>query len=264
MPAGATTTPRPFRAAGTTEALRTAALGANLWTIALLLPVVHGGARGALDAILVALPLVPLAIGALALAANGDRRARGLAIATLLFTFPVTLAGVLAARADLADRDAWGAIGLSIAALSLLAYGAVAAEACARPLTLRTSTAQALTSVVATAEPLGRTWLRRAVLASTIGGGLLIAVVAPAAGSRATLVRAWGESADEATVLASIVGASVSAIAIAALLGPRLRAARAGELPSASRRTMRIAAALSLATLGLAGYVMLRVLDVSR
>lgn len=260
MAAGATT-PRPFRAAGSTEALRTAALGANLWAIALLLPVLHGGVRSALDVALVPLPLLPLAIGALALAAPGDARRRRLAIATLLLIFPLTLAGVLAARADLADRDAWGALGLLVAACSLLAYGAVAAEACARPLELRTSVAHALVSPQVASEPFARTWLRRAVLGGATVGGLLIAVVAPAAGSRASLVSAWGEAADEATVLASVVGATASALAIAGIIGPRLRAARPGELPSETRTSMRVTVTLLLAGAGIIGYALLRALE---
>lgn len=260
------TTPRPFRAAGPTEALRALALGANLWAVALLLPVVHGGARGVLDLLAAPAPLVPLALGALALAPGrgSPPRRRGLAIAMLLLAFPVALAIVLASRADLSDRDAWGPVGLAAAALSLLAYGAVSAEACARPLVLRTSTAQGLAIAQPAREPDARRWLRRSVLAMTSGGALLAAVAAPALGSRATLLRVWGESADEATVLASVVGATVGAVGIAAIVGPRLRAPRAGELPAPSRRALRVSVAMLLASVALVSLLVLRALEEAR
>ncbi|WP_157068866.1 hypothetical protein [Sandaracinus amylolyticus] len=258
----AAATPRSFRAAGSTEALRAAALGANLWAVALLLPVLHGGARGALDAVIVLLPLVPLAIGARALAAGVPRLSpvaqRGLAVSTLLFAFPITLAGAIASRADLADRDAWGPLGLLVASISLLAYGAVSAEACGRPVVLRTSSAQGLATAQPASEPPLRRWLRRATLGGVTGGALLAAVVAPAIGARATLVRTWGESADEATVLASIVGAAAGSIGLAAFVGPRLRAPRAGELPSASRRAVRVSVAMLLAAVALVAFFLLR------
>lgn len=305
MASRAATPPRAFRAAGTTEALRIGALGANAWATALLLPALHGGMRGALDALLVPLPLALAIAGAIALAlGNGHEGAtptraavgrvggaaggsgggdgggsgggsggagapiggarRTAAIALLLFAFPVALAAVLAGRADLADREVSGPLGLLVAALSLLAYGAAAADACARPRTLRASTAQVLASPRGAEEPAARTWLRRFVLGGTALAGLAIAVVAPASGSRAALVRAWGEAADEATVLASIVGAAASAIGIAGLLGPRLRAARPSEVPSAQRRAVRAGVAMLLASIALAAYLVLRALESGR
>ncbi|UJR82755.1 hypothetical protein [Sandaracinus amylolyticus] len=257
----AAATPRSFRAAGTTEALRAAALGANLWAIALLLPVLHGGAR-AIDAVIVLVPLLPLAIGTRALGSPVPRLSpvtqRGLAIATLLFAFPITLASAIASRADLADRDAWGPLGLLVASISLLAFGAVSAEACGRPVVLRTSSAQGLATVQPASEPPLRRWLRRAIVGGVTAGALLAAVVAPAIGARATLVRTWGDSADEATVLASIVGAAAGSIGLAAFVGPRLRAPRAGELPSASRRALRVSIAMLLAAAALVAFFLLR------
>lgn len=231
------------------------ALGANAWVIALLLPVLHGGARDALDLFAAALPLVALVAGA-ALLAHGVRPIRRrLAILLLLFVFPVALALALAHRTDLADRDAWGAVGLFAAALSILGYGAVAAEACSRPLTLRTSSAQALTAPLVAVEPRIRTGARRAVLGVATAGALAAGVVAPALGARAELVRAWGDAADEAMVLACVVGASAGAAGLAATIGPRLRAARPGDEPRAGPR---IAVAIVLATLALVLYAVLR------
>lgn len=272
--------PRPFRSAGATEAIRALALGANVWVIALVLPMVHGGARGVLDVLAAPLPLVPLALGVAALARNGARperagRSRAIAVAMLLVAFPVALAIVLASRADLADRDAWGPLGLFVAAVSLLGYGAIAAEACARPLGLRASTAQALSTPLGAAALVAapdrravadrgagldrRTVLRRGVIAAATLGGLAVAVVAPALGSRAALLRAWGDAADEATVLASIVGASASAFALAALIGPRLRAARPGDAPR--RPALRIALTLLIGASALVAYLLLRQLE---
>lgn len=256
--------PRPFRGVGTTEAVRALALGANLWAVALVLPMVHGGVRGMLDVLAAPVPLVPLALGAAALASQpgsggaGPRR-RGIAIAMLVVGFPLALAIVLASRADLADRDAWGALGLFVAALSLLGYGAVVADACGRPLGLRASTAQTLSTPIGAADPEGRTWLRRTVIAATTLGGLAVAVIAPALGSRADLLRTWGDAADEATVLASVIGASASAFALAALIGPRLRAARPGDAPK--RPALRIALTLLVGASALVAFLLLRRLE---
>jgi hypothetical protein len=253
--------PRSFRAAGPTEALRIAALGVNAWAVALLLPVLHGGVRDSIDATIVPLPLLPLAFGVVAIAANGSSLHRASAVGALLFAFPVALAGALAWRADLATQEAWGAIGLFVAALSTLAYGAVAAEACSRPLTLRTSSAQSLPSPLALREPLARAWLRRLSIGGTTLGALAAAVVAPALGARTALVRAWGESADEAAVLASLVGGTAAAIGIAAILGPSFRAPRAAEQPGGRRTAVRIAVAAALGIAAFAGYVVLRHFD---
>lgn len=269
--------PRSFRAAGALEAMRAAALGGNLWIVALVLPMLHGGARGVLDWVLAVLPLAPLALGALALGsptnhwpprvlaaaqsgprgrASADNAALGRMVATgaLLFGFPVALATVLATRTDLADREAWGALGLSAVAGSTLAYGALAAEACSRPLGLRVSSATSL-SVLGAHEPSARTWLRRGVLGMATLGAIGIAIVAPALGSRASLLQAWGEAADEATVLASIVGAAAGAFSLAVVLGPRLRAPRPGERLGPA--VVRVSFALTIACVaGLAALVL--------
>jgi hypothetical protein len=251
--------PRPFRAAGPVEAIRALALGANVWAIMLLLPIVHGGVARELDALMVALPLLPLSVGAYALAIGGRPALRSVAVAMLLLGFPVTLAGALALRADLADRDVWGALGLSVGALSALAYGGVVAEACSRPIALRTSVAQSLTVAVVEGERPARTWLRRAVLGGSTLGALAIAVVAPSAGSRAALIATWGDAADEATVLASIVGTGAAALALAVLLGPGLRAPRPSA--GARARVWVVGIAIGVAIAASAGYALLRIAE---
>lgn len=249
-------TPRPFRAASTTEGLRAAVLGANTWALGLLLPSLHAGTR-TIDAVLLPVPLVALGIGAWALGRAAPRE-RSIATVALLVGFPVSVAVVLALRSDLAERDAWGPLGLFALSLSALAYAAMAAEACARPLRLRASTAQDLPTPLTAAEPRARTWLRRLVLGVTTLGALAMVSIAPALGSRTELLRAWGDAADEATVLASIAGAAAGALALAGILGPRLRADRGTKPTGLPRRSVRVALSLLMATLGIVSYLVLR------
>jgi hypothetical protein len=233
------------------------ALGINVWAIALLLPVIHSGTREA-AALWMAAPLVPLVAGVVLLATVARPLRRTLAIVALLFLFPVALVLGLAFGTDLADRDAWGPVGLSAAALSMLAYGALAAEVCARPLALRTSTVQPLPAPSLVVAPKLQTWLRRGVLGTATAGALGAAVIAPSLGSRADLLRAWGDAADEATVLGCIVATGVGALSIAGVLGPRLRALRPAQ---EVRPGPRIATSLGLASFAAIAYGVLRWLE---
>jgi len=253
-PVTARTAPRTFRTAGATEALRIAALGTNLWALAVLLPLLEG-VRDPRETLLAPSPLAVLAVGVLALLAGPRIGPRTIATAALLFVFPVSLAALSAWHGG-ADPHAGQ---LFVTALSVAAYGAVATDACARPLALRTSTAEALPAALAAVQDPRQVLLRRALLGGSALAALLVSVVAPALGSEDELVRLWRDAAEEATVLGAVVGAVASAAAIAGLVGPALRAARPGELPR--RPASRIAIALFLAGAGLAGALILRHLE---
>ena len=218
-------------------------LGLNAYAVALLLPVAHVGLGGALDSALMIAPLAAL-FGGAALVGRGQRR--DLERALLLAVFPATLAIALALRRDLAAQGALDGVGLMAAAASSLAYAAYAARLSARPEHLRVTRVQPLPLAARLDEPAERRWLRRGVLATTACGAFLVAVLAPALGDRSELVERWGEAADEATVLAAVLGASASVLAIAAIVGPALRANRPGH-PAPSRRTARLAVAATIA-----------------
>lgn len=233
------------------------ALGVNLWAIVVVFPILHVGPRNIVDGFVTALPLAPVLAGAWALGSLS--RARALAVSLLIVVFPVSLAALLSFRSDLGGH-AQTTIHTMAGAFSLLAYGGVALEACARPLRLRSTTTRPLPALPDDHRP-SRVWLRRVLLLGTVAGGCFVSVLAPTMSSHDELVRAWGESADAARVFASIVGAVASAAAVAGIVGPSLRAPRPAEVPRASEKRARIFVSLSLSMLSLAGYVALRVLQ---
>jgi MFS family permease len=259
----AKTTVRPFRPTGKIEAVRIIVLGANLWAIALLFPVMHAGISHLQNGLVSALPLVPLLAGAWVLGSLRDRspRRRQLAVSMLIVFFPISLAALRAARDDIAEHDAQIALHSFATALSLLVYAAVALEACTRPFELRASHAQSLPSASPGKEPRGRVWIRRILLCGVVLGGLLVSVLAPTQSSRAELERTWSASADEAAVFASIVGAIASAAAIAGIIGPHLRAPRPSEVPTVSRQRTHVTISLLLALLSLSGFIALRTFE---
>lgn len=254
--------PSPIVTATVADALRLAALGLNAWAVLVALPVFQGGLRNSFDLMVAMLPLVPLALGLRFLQTaplNGLRGNRLVETGALLIAFPIALAVGAAARIDLVAKDAWSAFGLAAAVASMMAYGAYAAESCGRATPSRASTAQPLNR--AGARPnLTRTWLRRSLLATLTVGAVLLAVVAPMSGTRVELIRRWSEAANEATVLACIVGTAAGSIGLAALLGPSFRAARKPEI-STAQQSLRIAAALLLATVTVTAFAVYRSLD---
>ncbi len=251
----AAATARSFRPTGKIEAVRVLVLGANLWAIALLFPALHAGVLHSASTFFGALPLVPLFVGAWAL---GTLR-KFITVSMLIVLFPISLATSLAARNDIAEFDT--RVQLFAAALSLLAYGAIALEACARPSELRACHTQALPTAAPESEPRAHDWTRRVLLWGAVLGGLWVSVWAPAQSSRAELVLTWNEAADEAAVFASILGAIASAAAIAGIIGPHLRAPRPSETPSVTRKRTRVVMSLLLAFLSLSGYVVLRAFE---
>lgn len=253
----ATATARTFRPTGTIEAVRVIALGVNLWAIILVFPILHIGLRNTAFGFITALPLAPLIAGAWALGSRPGTRV--FALSTLIVMFPVSIAGALAFRSDLGGH-AQTTIHAMAGALSLLAYGSVALEACARPSRLRASTTRPLPALPGDDRP-SRVWLRRVLVFGTVLGGCFVSVLAPTMNSREELVRAWGESAGAAPVFASIMGAVASAAAIAGIVGPSLRAPRPAEVPRPSQKRARILLSLSLSMLSLAGYAALRALE---
>lgn len=233
--------------------LRVALLGLNAWVVALLVPSLHIG-LGSLDAIVTSVPLVVLAIGVAMLGGNRDR-----ARWALLAGYPASIGAVLAFRTELTERDAYGLFGLALAALSLLAFTAAAAHACSlvRPSGALTQTPLERDPV---AEPFSRRWARRALLAITAAGALAVTLIAPTATSRREQVERWGEAADDATVLTSVVAATVACIAIGIVVGPALRATRASS-DTPVRRQRRLAAAMLVAAAAGVGWLVLRHFD---
>jgi hypothetical protein len=243
------------RPAGAARA-RLAILGVNAWIVALLVPSLHLDVwrdGGGLDLGLL-VSIAPLVVLAVALAVPH----RGAARWGLLAGYPASIALALAVRGELAERDAHGTIGLVLAALSLLAFVAAAAHASSH----QPGSAQRETPLERdpVAEPVARRWVRRALLAIAAAGALALTLVAPTLGGRRARVERWGEAADDATVLAAVVASTVACVAIGAIIGPALRAARPGSHPPAQRQR-RLAASMLLAVAAGVGWLVLRHFD---
>lgn len=231
--------------------VRLALLGVNAWLVTLLVPSLHLD-RGFDRALLIA--VAPLLVLAAALWVPH----RGAARWGLLAGYPAALAAALGARGELAERGAHGTLGLVLAALSLLAFVAAAAHASSRA----PGSAQRQTPLERepVAEPPTRRWVRRALLAITATGALAITLVAPALASRRERLERWGEAADDAAVLTSVVAATVACFAVGVIVGPALRAARSGSHRPAQRQR-RLAASMLLAAAAGVGWLLLRHFD---
>lgn len=250
-------TRKPLLSSGSTDAgrgeqARVAVLGANAWVVAILVPSLHAGLGGVVSMLASVAPLPVLVLGVLALPTR-VARARW----TLLAAYPAALGAVFAYRPELGQL---GALGVALASLSLLAFVAASAHAVGRDRGAKTADTQPLAGKDPVFEPAARRFVRRALLGVSALGALAVTVLAPILGGRHERVARWGEAADDATVLAIVVGAIASAIALGALVGPTLRATRAAREPS-TRRAARVATALVLATGAAAGWLALRYLE---
>ena len=241
------------------DAVRVAVLGLQWWVVVALLPVVHAGVPPTAALSWLALPPIVLALGVAGWLLGRTQRTRALTQIALLFLMPVSLAATLAALTVLSARGLGSPTTLGVGALSTLAYGAAAADAVGRTGALRASRVERLATPLVETDPRRRTWLRRAVLALLMGGGLAAAVLAPALGGRRALHEAWGDAGAEGTVLASVIGTAAAAFGIAALFAPRLRAARAGE--GERPRAVRVGLALVAAAALLGAYFLLRAIE---
>ncbi len=238
----------------TRDLLRIALLGLNAWLVVMVVPSIHVGLSSPADLALMALPLAVLASGAAVF-----RHRISLARWILLAVFPTSLGAIAASRPELSLRDAYGTVGVALAALSLLAFLAVTAHAVAIEKRQRTTSVQPVIGKEPVQEPEVRRLLRRGLLWATGVGAFGLAVVAPTLGDRSERAAIWGEAADDAAVLTSVVAAVVAAVALGTLIGPGLRASR--ERRNEKREKTRLAAAFLIAAAAGAGWIALHYFD---
>ena len=226
-------------AAGRAEAARIWVLGANLWTVACLMPGLIAGQLAVAGGSAALLALVALGVR--------SRPRRVLSATLLLALFP---AGVLALVLTLDRLTGGGAhppLALALAAASLLAYGAVTAQALARPAAREDIRHREMTTLLGDPAARGRRWRRRSLLTVATLGAVALAVVAPFVGGELALARAWGDSATAAGTLTAVVGGALGVVVLAAFIGPGLRRQRP---PPASRRRWRVVMFLVVAATG--------------
>lgn len=236
--AGQTTVPSlPGGPAGAAGArLRTVALGLEVWLLCVGLPFVeHGGSIGAVIGL--ASPLVLLLLGEI-LRARAPRWARGILAAGV----PVSLA----AGASLADagavHDVWGGVLGPLVAISLVLYLVVVLHSFARPAPTRATGYQPLPD--GGGRVAGSRVLSNLSFAIVAVGAFVATAVLPFAIARPVLLARFPDAADDARTLAVAVGGGLFSIALGAIVGPGLRARRAGD---AGRERIGASVSLSLA-----------------
>ena len=237
--------------AASVDAPRLALLGLNLWAVLLAIPAAYsGGAGGAQRLLLLGAPLLVLAAGTYALVRSSPG-----AMWLLIGVFPPALVAVMATRPELRGLDAYPPLGLALGALSLVAFGGSAAAAVTRPRATRLTTRQALASPP---EPVPgaakRMVARRLLLGVGALGALALVAIAPALGGRPALERAWGDSASEGALLASVAGSALATLVLSVFIGPALRADRPRTAPRSSLR--RALLALLVVVSGVVAYAL--------
>lgn len=232
-------------------------MGLECWVLAAVAPrLQHPSAAGPelADVIAVLAPLIALGLGA----TLPPGRVRPAAVA-LLLGFPALLAASAAVRPELTVRDAWGPMSTGLLSVSLAAYIALALVHVGRPAALRPASPQPLPPE--SHQPASERFRNgRFVLAAVMGAALIGIGVVPFWQGRAETVARFGAAADDAAVLAVIVGTLLFTIVVGAILGPGLRARKRTD----PRRERRMAAALPyvvLAATAAIGRVVLYYLD---
>lgn len=234
-------------AAPRAERVRLGLLGVNAWLVTLLVPVLADGWGSLGSRVGAAAPFLALVLGLLWLPRHPDR-----ARWALLAGFVPLLGLGLVLRPNALVPGAYAAVSLSLSALSLLAYVAAAARACSRPRVSHPKEHFPIAGRAPLAEASPSRWVRTALLGITGAGAFLAVVIVPAIGAP----NAWGDASPEGATLTTVVAALAGAIALAAVVGPGLRAER-------RRRARRpplgrvVLTALALAALGALGWVAL-------
>jgi len=222
------------------SALRVVVVGLNIGFAMLLWPL---DAMPPMDALgWGAGALLPLALGAVLVA-----RARHAAASWLLLVaFPVLLALSFAMR----RADSPDPLALVLMALSLLAYGAVAASVSGP-----TPSALPYAGSVRGTFIDGRSLAERLRWTLVCVAALAIVVVAPAWGGTEALHQAWGDAANEGAVLTAVVAASAGCAVMASYA---IGVTRAPNKRSATNRRWRVALLLAATALGAVTYTLVR------
>jgi hypothetical protein len=231
------------RATGDTA--RVAVLGANAWAVACVIPRLwHDTPGSAAWGPAAAVPLV-LALGLAAL-----HRHRPAAPWVLLGAFPIALAGAAATVPAWPAEPFSHVAALSLAAASLLAYGAVAARACGLPLRTRPTKIEPLRGPGADPRaPQRRARMRALMLAVSGVGVFALALVAPAWSTPERLQQDWDRAATDASVFVAVVGGVLGTVVMALFVAPAMRRQRQ-RLRRPGPLGLRVALLIALALTG--------------
>lgn len=237
----------PLRAAGSPSSLALLGLGANAWLTCVGWVLISNDVSFWHTAA-ASFGLVPLCVGALLHARTLPERRSESARWLLLCVFPVSLAAALCLGSEALREQAHGALSMLLAAASLLAYGAIALQACRTPLAILATRSQARRSERGAVAARESTVLRAAAFCLWIGA-FAIALIAPLSSDYATLQLAWGEAADAGAALTAVAAGGIAVSLLGMELGPLLKARRARHVSTRTRRN-RIAVMLFLTLCG--------------
>ncbi|MFK7985662.1 MAG: hypothetical protein AB8I08_06490 [Sandaracinaceae bacterium] len=230
------------------DRLRVGLLGVNAWLVMLLTPVLADGWGSLGSRLGAASPWLALVLG-LAWLGRHPERARW----ALLAGFVPLLGLGLVLRPDALVPGPYAALSLSLCAISLLAYVAAAAHACSRPRVSHPAKHFPIAGRAPLNEASPARWVRAALLGSSAAGAFFAVVIVPAWGGPNA---AWGDASREGAALTTVVAALAGAGALAAIVGPGLRAERRRRSRRAPLRRV-VMAAVGLGLLSALGWAAL-------
>ena len=193
------------------------------------------------------LPVAGLIVGIAALRAG----ARNVGQWALLAMFPVAL-GFAVVALDRSRAITMSPLTALLASVSLGAYLAGTIATLSDQQTRRAATHKPLDPLRALPKDARRATFRWIIMGSCAVATSMMTTVVPAALSTEDLRPSWGGSSAQAAVLTAVVGLAISIIAVAAIVGPAMRAEREQKGKPRNRRTRVIAficaAAISFTT----------------
>ncbi len=232
------------------ELARTLVLGANSWLIGVLWPLLARAETSALELTLALLSPLPLLLAAWLPAERARARLRPF---LLLCAHPAALGAAMVARPEGVNQQMYGPLALGLLWLSLCAYGASAATACAsRGPSLRAAHVP-LGKEPWDSAPAERPCSPRAFVGLCCAGAAALCLLAPAMGGLPALEQAWGEAALDGGVLTAVVGAALAVATVGVYMADGLRSATSSE--PRTDGGVRVASLLFLALLGAATYL---------
>jgi hypothetical protein len=227
-------------------------LGLNAWIVIDLWPAAFSANPQVWESYL--LPLSPVL---LILATRGMQRRPTIARWILLALFPLSLLVPVVLRSEIDNQLAFTPVVLLFAALSLIAYIALTADALAGHVRYRQSDYKPLAVPGTPANRPARVRLRRSVIALALIGTFCIAASGPALGGFKDLKRYWGEASTEGGLFVTLVSSTLAVAVLLSFLGPVLKADD-GHRPAQSERKRKLISALILSLFGFLTFYLLQ------
>jgi hypothetical protein len=243
----------PNEPAARRERLRVLLLGANVWVLGVLWPLLGSRSTSPTELVAGLLCPLPLLLGGTSSAAGSSLFLRS---SLWLVAYPAAFAVAVAVRPEGLNQHLYGPLGLVLLWLSLCAYGASAVTATAGRAPELAAVHTALGTEPGDTPQRRRTPLQLGVIGMFFAGAGALCLVAPQWGGQSLLEQAWGDAAQSGGVLTAVVGAALGVATLAIYLSAALRAKREPEPHSDA--PLRVAWFLFLALLGIVTYFVIQ------